>query len=207
LDMFSNPYGSTLPNPYDLRSNYGNSDFDFRNLLTVNFVYRLPWGRGQEFGSTWSRGVDAALGGWRTSGILTAHTGSPFTVTVPFDNANTGTSSQHGELVGNPKPSGFKQGQALWYDPTAFAVPTAYTYGDLGRNTLTPPGLVQFDFSLSKDFKFTESRYLQFRAESFNLTNRVNFGNPNSAVGGPNFMEIFGANTAREIQLALKLFF
>jgi len=119
-------------------------------------------------------------------------------------------------------PSGFKQSRDLWYNPSAFAVCAPYTFCNAGRNILRGPARVDFDLSLSKDFKFTESKYLELRVESFNLFNRVNFASPGggaqgsftnfggaagATVGTPNFMEILAAGPAREIQFGLKIFF
>ncbi len=87
------------------------------------------------------------------------------------------------------------------------AVPKAYTFGNLGRNTLTGPGITNFDVSLAKDFKFLETRTVQLRGDSFNVLNNVNFGQPGAGVGSPTFMKIQGASAAREIQLSLKLLF
>jgi hypothetical protein len=158
------------------------------------------------------------------SGIATLESGQPFTVDVPFDNANINQSSE--TQRGNPVPGvallppGFKQGPQAWYNPAAFTVPPPFTYGTLGRNTLRGPKSENLDFALFKNFKFTESKSLQFRSEFFNVLNNVNFAPPGGAasggfstlggesrthVGAPDFMQIFSAAAAREIQFSLKL--
>ena len=156
------------------------------------------------------------------SGILSMNSGAPFSVQLPFDNANTGTGGQFAQVVGNPLPSGFQQTRAHWYNPAAFAVCVPYTYCNAGRNILRGPARDVFDFSLSKNFHFTESKFLQFRVDSFNLFNRVNFASPgggaqgsfvnfggasSTAVGTPTYMQIYGAGPGRVMQFALKLFF
>jgi hypothetical protein len=143
-------------------------------------------------------------------------------VTLPFDNANTGIGGQFAQEVSNPLPPGFKQTQTAWYDPSAFGVCAPYTYCNTGRNILRGPGRADLDFSLYKDFKFTETKYLQFRVETFNLFNWVNFASPGGGAlgsfvnasgaasvseGTPNYMEILAAAPGREIQFALKLYF
>ena len=223
LDINSGLYdGDPIPNPYDFKSIYGRCDQDYPNVLTFSGVYNLPIGRGKQFGSGWSGASNGILGNWQVGGILAANSGAPFTVYIPFDNANTGTGGQLAQRVGNPLPSGFKQSRDLWYNPSAFAVCAPYTFCNAGRNILRGPARVDFDLSLSKDFKFTESKYLELRVESFNLFNRVNFASPGggaqgsftnfggaagATVGTPNFMEILAAGPAREIQFGLKIFF
>jgi hypothetical protein len=223
LDLSSGLYnGDPLPNPYNLDSLYGNCDFDYPNVLTFSTVYNLPFGQGEAFGSGWSKPVNVLLGNWTTTAIVSGHSGAPFSVTLPFDNANTGIGGQFAEEVSNPLSAGFKQTRAAWYDPNAFAACAPYTYCNTGRNILRGPGFADLDFSLYKDFKFTESKYLQFRVETFNLFNRVNFASPGGGAlgsfvnasgaasvseGTPNYMGIFAAGPAREIQFALKLYF
>jgi hypothetical protein len=223
LDINSGLYdGDAIPNPYDLRSLYGRCEMDYPHVATFSSVYQLPFGRGLQFGSSSSGPVNAVLGGWQMSGIVSANSGAPFSVYVPFDNANTGTGGQHADQVGNPLPSGFQQTRAHWYSGAAFAVPAQFTFGNAGRNILRGPGRVNVDFSLMKDFKFTEAKYVEFRVDSFNIFNRVNFASPGggaqgsfanfggaagTSVGAPDFMQIFSAGPAREIQFALKLFF
>jgi hypothetical protein len=223
MDINSGLYdGDPIPNPYNLRSLYGRCDMDYPNVLTGSTVYDLPFGHGRAFGSGWSGPVNALLGNWRLGGILAANSGGPFTVYVPFDNANTGTGGQTAQQISAPVPSGFKQTRAAWFDYNAFGACAPYTFCDTGRNILRGPARVNFDFSLYKDFKFTESKYLEFRAESFNIFNRVNFASPGGGAQGsftnfggaagvsegtPNYNAIFAAGPAREIQFALKLFF
>src|ERR1700719_1603918 len=98
--------------------------------------------------------------------ILTLDGGFPFTEIIPFDNANTNGGQQRAQLVGNPLPAGFNQTINQWYGASAFGVPAPYTFGNLGRNMLTGPGIVNLDLSLSKDFNFTERRVLQLRGDS-----------------------------------------
>jgi len=68
-------------------------------------------------------------------------------------------------------------------------------------------GLAQWDFALFKQFQLRESTSLQFRAEMFNILNRVNFGVPNDDLNSPTFGQVQSALPPRQIQLALKLLF
>jgi hypothetical protein len=195
---------------------------DYPNVLTINSVYNLPFGHGKQFGGSMSGAANALLGNWQLGAILSANSGGSFSALLSGDNANTGVGGQFAEQLSSPRPSGFTPTRAAWYDPNAFGVCAAYTFCDSGRNILRGPGRVDFDLSLSKDFKFTESKYVELRFESFNLFNRVNFASPgggaqgsftnfggaaNVTEGTPNYMGIFAAGPARQIQFAAKLFF
>ena len=140
MDISSGLYdGDPLPNPYNLRSLWGRCDMDFPNVLTFNSVYNLPFGKGQQFGGSMSGPVNTLLGNWQLGGILSANSGPPFSVVIPFDNANTGIGNQFAQELSSPKPSGFTQTRAAWYDPNAFGVCAAYTYCNSGRNILRGP--------------------------------------------------------------------
>jgi hypothetical protein len=216
----------SIQNPYNWSADYGPCDFNLEHVGVFSYTYQIPYGEGMHFGSHAGRAANALLGGWQISGITTAESGPPFTVSVGFDNANINPSSetQRADRVnGVPLlPSGFQQNVLHWYNPAAFATPAPFTFGNLGRNTLTGPNLVDFDFAVFKNFKFTESKNLQFRADFFNIFNNVNFSPPGGgasqgfstlggevtdAVSSPNFMGIFSAAAAREIQFSLKFLF
>jgi len=102
-----------------------------------------------------------------------------------------------------------------WYNPCAFATPGlapgqsfARLFGNARRGSLRGPGAYNVDFSVFKDFQFSETRNLQFRLEAFNLFNHAQFANPNNTVDGPNAGTITGtSNASREVQLALKFSF
>ncbi len=80
--------------------------------------------------------------------------------------------------------------------------------GNLGRNTFTGPGWSNFDFSVIKDTRITESKTLQFRAEFFNIFNQATFGDPDNLLGSTGFGEITStASAEREIQFALRFIF
>jgi hypothetical protein len=180
-----------------------------RHLLTANYTYQFP---GNSLG-----GLAAVLGkGWEMSGILTAASGNPFTITLGSNRSQDGNSTapDRPDLVpgrsNNPVLGKVEQ----WYDPTAFAFPRAGFYGNLGRNTVIGPGRVTFNFSLVKAFNLSEAHTLTFRSEFFNLFNRANFGLPNrtaflangSYAGNAGVIQSL-ATTSRQIQFGLKYSF
>src|SRR5215831_3266594 len=90
----------------------------------------------------------------------------------------------------------------------SFAVPAQYTYGTSGRNILRGDGLAQFDFTAMKQFRFSEAKRLEFRAEFFNLFNTPTFAAPSTAVDVSSGGQVSSTlNAARTIEVALKLFF
>jgi len=224
LDEDSGEWAEQVQETYDRMADYGPCDYNFPQLLNFSYSYQLPFGAGRHFAQNGGRAAEALIGGWNISGITSAFSGSPFQVTLPFDNANSGNGYQRANVVPGCqlKPAGFQQTIYNWYNPDCFAMPAPYTFGNLARNTLRGPDSWNLDFSLFKDFNLTESKKLQFRAEFFNILNHANLSPPGGTPGGsvsaqggpsetlietPTFMEILGAAPAREIQFALKLIF
>src|ERR1019366_916569 len=98
-----------------------------------------------------------------------------------------------------------------WYNPNAFLLPTAGTFGNVSRGSFVAPGLTTFDTSLFKKISINERWNLQLRVEAFNILNHANFGTPNPVVfSGTSISPSAGiitttATTSRQIQFALKL--
>ena len=200
-------------NPYNLASYYGSSDFDLRHSLVLSQTYDLPFGRGQSHLTHAGPGVDLLVGGWQINSIDTLQTGSPFTPTMATSNLNNGTGVQYPNRIG----SGAGNRSVLsWFNTADFVAPPLYSFGNSGRNILYGPGTTQFDVSLFKTIHFNEAatRYLQLRAEGFNVFNHPQFNNPNAQIGGSTGGRITSAGqpvlfqrTSREIQIAAKLYF
>jgi hypothetical protein len=193
-------------NTYDIQADYGPLDFDRRHIFTGNYVYNLPFFKSQQ-------GVAGhVLGGWELSGIVYLNTGSHLTVAASSDPAGLalrGNTNSGGrpDLVGDPN-NGPKT-IANWFNKNAFALVPAGQIrpGDEPRGTVVGPGYARWDASLFKNFKLTERFGMQFRAETFNVLNHVNFNNPNVTFTSSSFAKILTARDPRNIQLALKLLF
>jgi len=177
----------------------GRSIFDLRNRFTVSAVWDLPLGKGLT-------GLGKqAVQGWQVNGILTLQSGLPFQATTPDDPSNTGA-------FWIPRPNRICNGNlpvsqrvpTHWFDTSCFVEPAFDTYGNGGVAYLDTDGTKSFDLALVKNFPIHESLHLQFRAESFNTMNNVNFGRPGSGMGA-GFGVVGSAGAAREIQFALKL--
>ena len=123
----------------------------------------------------------SALGGWQFSGLVQAQTGRPLTVLSGANNSGTGIGQDRAVLTGDPYGSGAcaRAGATTpckdLLNPASFTANPARTFGNIGKGSLRFPGLYAWDVGLSKGFSFTERWKLQFRAEFFNVFNRVNF--------------------------------
>ena len=166
----------------DRKVNYGPADFDRTHTFVFSQLAELPFGRNRRFLGGVSKGADYLVGGWQFNSNTTIQSGLPFN--VGFDNSGiSDTGPNRPNIVGEPKTG--EGGQARWFDPTVFSKPAVATFGNLKRNALRGPGYWRTDASLFKKFRFTESKELEFRIESVNLFNHVNFDQPDTFIGDP----------------------
>ena len=202
----------TPSNDYDLRLDRGLSAFDFRHRWTNSFLYELPIGRGKALLGNANLFTNAILGGWQAGGIVTLQSGFPFTMycgSGPIQNG--GDNCYPDNLGGTSSLPSDQRGPNRWFNTANFvnrindpSLPQ-YRYGNNARNNVIGPPLVGVDFSVVKQWRFTESRALEFRGEFFNLPNHPIFGQPNSTLG-TGFGSIGATRIdSREIQFALKL--
>lgn len=203
-------------NTHDLKAERGDNAPDFRHQFSMAATYVLPIGRGQRFVNRIGP-LDWVAGGWQTQGILTFYSGQAFTPRLSYDPTNTGSVMPRPDLIGNPHsfPSGTHQNINLWYNPAAYAISAlasgqsfAHVFGNAKRGTLRGPATHNLDFSLFKNFNFTDLAKLQFRAEAFNLMNTPEFSLPDGYVDTAQAGQITSTSHApRQLQLALKLMF
>jgi hypothetical protein len=210
LDHLSAGGGATGNFPrsaYAMEKDYGPLPFDVRHRLVTSFIYELPWGGGRRVEPKGALG--AIVNDWIVNGILTLNGGLPFTVTSN-DRQNTGPGrSIRADCLGDGQPSGFERTIDRWFDTSAFAVPALFTYGNCGYNTLRGPKSKSMNLSIFRTVPLPNSRRLEFRLETFNLFNWVNFGFPGASVSNLN---AFGRITTtlsdpREMQFAVKFYF
>jgi hypothetical protein len=136
----------------------------------------------------------------------------PLTISVFGDTANSGTvlgeNPVRANATGQPVFGPGTRTANSWFNPAAFAAPPAFTYGNVGRNSVYAPGMQTLDLAVARAFRLTERANFQFRAEAFNALNKVNLGTPNRFVNTPQFGTITMAMTpGREIQLSARLSF
>ncbi len=203
--------------------NKGLSDFDSRHVLVMNATWELPFANSLT-------GVPAAiLDGWRVSGIWNMRSGNPLTVFVQSNRSRSQWNPSRGPGIGQDRPSyapGFGPDNAVlgrvdqWFDPNAFVLQPAGTFGNTGRGDFIGPDLRTLDLSLSKIARWNrlgDNGRVEFRIEAFNVLNRANFGPPTlTAFAGAADNEApfttFGrisstVTSSRQIQLGARIVF
>jgi hypothetical protein len=198
----------------DLGPERGNSDFDVRHRLVMNYSWQLPFGRGAKH---WSEGVvGKVLEGWDVSGITTFSSGLPYDIFTNVDTQHTGLPSRPDyNPTGTAAPSSNPRTQT---GPLAgfFSYPQPGSAGNIGRNVFRGPGIDNTDFVTTKRISISERTRLDLRFEFYNLFNRVQFNQPDNiftadgAGFGQSTSELVRPDFttgARQIQLALKLTF
>jgi hypothetical protein len=184
---------------------------DIRHFFALNSVYQIPYR---------SHILQPVLSGWSLSGITTARSGRPINIIISRSASVVPGGynlTQRPDLVPGVSltpPGGSTPGH--WFNPAAFAVPAAGTWGNAGRNLGRGPSLYQIDMSLAKRVTITEKMGVEFRAEAFNILNRAQLGDPTGDVTVPAQFGIImstinttpvGSGTPRQLQLMLRLSF
>jgi hypothetical protein len=197
-------------NSYDLAAEWGPAGCDIRHRFVGSAIYRFPYSARVAGPSVLRR----VLGDWQVSLIFQAQSGFPFTVSVFGDTANAGTLLNVYPIRANAVPGedpnlpSDQRNADHWFNTAAFATPAAFTFGNVGRNTMTGPPLYKADLALDKEIPFAGDRALHFRVEAFNVFNHTNLGTPNRFVNTPQFGTITDAMTpARQIQFVLRYMF
>jgi len=197
---------------YNLRAEYGLSDFDMRQRLTFSGVWQLPFGvKGR-----WLKSGAGShfLSDWQISSVVALQSGQPLTAIL--STALSGTQSNGTDrpnLISSPNLTGSQRGPNRWFDTSAFATPPIFTDsqgtysipGNEGRNVITGPGLASWDSSVERRFRLREAVNLVFRTDFFNLTNHPNFDRPGLIFATSNFGRISSAENSRQIQFSLRL--
>jgi len=224
-DMSSNDNGTAngeaIFNPLNIASQHGLSDFDVSRRLTLDSLWVLP--------SPFQDGIGKQLlGGWRVSGIMVLQSGLPFTVytSAPFIAIRNGG----GTIIGLDPHSGDFNADGYGYDvpnrpaagavqtgsrsdfikgfasASAFPTPTLGSEGNLGRNTYIGPGLANVNMQFSKALTF-ERYSFEFRADLFNIFNRVNLTQPVSNLSSSQFGQSTGQSFPRYAQFGIHFSF
>jgi hypothetical protein len=192
-----NPANSITPeNPFNLRDNYGPSDYDVRNYINANYVYELPIKK-----LLGGHGSDYLTKGWQISGTIFYRTGQPYTVYDGGLSSTLASSNYFGRIIpqflggGSPACGSGAAGQAI--DPCLSAsqfTPAGTETGFTGglRNFFYGPGYFNTDFTVVKNTKIPgwEKGSLGIGFQFFNLFNHPNFANPVADVSNPSFGQI-----------------
>ncbi len=204
-----------MPSTFDDTLYDGISRNDRPHILSVHYIYDLPFWREQD---TLMKNL---LGGWQVSGVTFLQSGISLSVFRNFDGAGVGdTFPKPYDLVGDPNVDNprFSNGsdQNFWFNTAAFREPAPGTFGRQERGSIRGPKFQSWDIALFKNFRLAGSQRLQFRAEAFNFPNHPNLGwansddatnagfiNPTSA----NFGRMTNKFGQRNVQLSLKYLF
>jgi len=210
IDEVTNDLGS-LSNPYDPKYDWGSdTGFDRRHIFNASYVYSLPWFKHN--GNTLARTI---VGGWQISGITSASTGLPLTVT--YNGADTvglgGGFTNRPDKVGSIR---YPKTTSAWFDKTAFADPIApwaggsnQGFGNTGKDAVLGPALINENLSLFKAFALTshEGPRIELRFESFNTFNHTNYQNVDLASHDSNFGQVTADYGPRLLELGGKFIF
>jgi hypothetical protein len=196
---------STIPqNNSDLDAEKG-PGCDVRHRFALSTVYDIPALRNLDL-------LRRVTEHWQASAIYQIQSGMPFTISVFGDTANAGTllgeNPIRANYTGAPVFGPGTRNAAEWFNPAAFSTPPAYTFGNVGRNSVYGPGLQTLDLAVQRSFALSERTSFQFRGEFFNALNKTNLGTPNRFVNEPQFGTITMAMTpGREIQMSARVSF
>jgi hypothetical protein len=189
--------GNQYQNPFSRNSDKAVCDFDLRQSFANSFVYESPRFTG--------RAVNAALGNWQFSFLLSAHSGYAFHPVTGVDASLSGVGLDRPNLVGNPYVK--NTSNLVWLNPAAFVANAPGTFGNVGFNSLLGPRYVDLDTNLTRLFKVRERMRFELRFEFFNTLNHTNFSLPVNNIRSATFGLLQSAADPRILQFALKYSF
>jgi Carboxypeptidase regulatory-like domain len=201
---------STISNPFNIRYDRGSGLFDRRHIFNANYIYAEPFFRN---GNAWQRTL---LGGWTLSGVTQAQSGTPQNIyyngpDVLGLGGNAVSRPNIISAVTHPKT------QTQWFSTSSFANPVAPWnggandgFGNAGKDTITAPGLFNWNLSLFKSFPLSPSREnvrFEFRAESFNTFNHTQFNTIDSGTADATYGQVTSTYDPRVFQFGGKIMF
>jgi outer membrane receptor protein involved in Fe transport len=211
LEQFSFPRAD----PWNTRYDYGRCAFDVRHNFSENALFTFPFMGNQ------------LVEGWQISQMLTISSGMPVNILHGFDNTGLGAAitaarPNHSfasgcgpdNIVDTTPAVPVAPGARQWFDPNCYSLSPFGTLGNVPRNQIDGPGIVQWDAALSKTTRLSESVSLEFRTEFFNLLNHPMFDPPSASIftnettRDPTAGQITSTSRRpRQIQFGLKLIF
>jgi len=195
--LSSPPQVVTFQDSYNVRNDYGPSDFDARHRFVLSAIFVLPF-KGNRF-----------VEGWQIGAIVQAQTGNPLNIVTSNATLNGVANTVRPDVIA---PIQMTRTVDQWFVPESFAA--VNRFGNLGRNVVIGPAFQNIDASILKNTRLTERFSTQFRFEVFDLFNTANFGQPGRIVGSAGFARITNtrfptgdSGSSRQLQFALKLIF
>ena len=208
-----------FPAPQDFRNldaDYALSAYHQPYNSTTSFVWALPFGRGKHWGSDVSPALDLLVGGWQIAGINTItpgetvtfqYTPAPAFQVSAITNDFSGANNYRPNITCDPYAADGQQSITNWFNPACLSAPTdpSQPFGNSPRNNVRGPNFWQVDLAATKSLPLGDRVRMQFRIETFNLFNRVNFTAPAANRSNSTFGTITSTYDARQVQLGLKL--
>ena len=176
---------------YNIRAERSLALYDTPHRMVLSYIYDLPLGKGQRWGSDAPGVLNKIISGWGINGVTTFQSGSPLNLSTAVNTTNSFGGGQRPNSTGaSAKLEGAAQTRLTrWFDTTKFTLPASFTFGNLARTLpdVRSHGIANYDFTAFKNTQVTERVGIQFRAEIFNLFNRVRFGYPGRGDGQSGF--------------------
>ena len=208
--------GTNITNAYDNSIMFGPSDFDFRHVLVMNYVWNIPYAT-----HSTNRLVRTTLGDWQFSGTIQAQSGrpAPGNVSRNLDQAGVGPGSGNQYYVHTRSPNlphvFGSASTAQWFEPGVFQPAAVGTFAGRGsRNIVYGPGFQSYNAALQKGFHIIpshENHQLVFKAEAFNYANHPNWDNPDVSPTSSTFGKVTSKGTTyaseRQYQFSLRYAF
>lgn len=185
----------------------GNADFDVRHRIAFSGVYDLPFGSGRRWGGSMHGLVGKLVEGWQLATIWQYQTGLPLNVVQSGNRSGTFGGSERANNSCNGNLPSDQRIRERWFDTTCFSPSPIGQFGNSGRGIIRYDGINSLDLSLIKNTKLSESRFVEFRAEFFNLPNRTKFANSGlgNNVSAPATFGVYNAaQDPRILQFGLK---
>ena len=212
IDFNASTSGGNFNNIF-FAANRGRADWDRRHVFTQSFVFELPFGPGKRW--SLSRASNWLLGGWQVNGLWTWESGLPLDIAISNASLNAPGNINRPVVNGPVQVFGKTGPGQLYFNTAVFSAPPPNTFGNVGRNVLHGPNLFEIDASVFRRFRVTERVSLEFRAESFNLSNTPHFDRPDTNFSDAAFGQVTTArgnqsvqvNENRQLQFSLRLMF
>jgi hypothetical protein len=200
--------GDGLRDAYNWNLERSISAHDIPHSLVITTLYELPVGKGKPLGSKLNPVVNAVLGGWQVYGMIRLQSGTPMNYSSPGLGFGFGYNPPN-ITKGSDVPISNRTPER-WFNTGAFSAPAPFTMGTAPRRItdLRQDGVHSADVGVLKDFLVREPLKIQFRAESFNVTNTPQFGRPSTSTSSPTFGQVTSTwISGRQVQFGLKVSF
>ncbi len=199
--------GNTVAQDWlNISAERGLSSFDMRHQATLGFVWTSPVaGPGSHMSGESLTG--RLLKDWQLSGNLTAHTGTPLTARVLGNTAQLAQTGGIGSGRADATGEAVTDGTGQFFNVDAFTIPATGTYGNAGRNTIPGPDLFSLNAAFARSFNLSERRRIEFRIETTNILNNVNYTNLYTVVNATNYGLPSAASAMRTVQAVVRLRF